>query len=102
MDSEKAINTLSGNTYVRLGAVIAVLVGIITFVIKEVEYRTNLQRDLEQLTVNIQKLTKQIEKIDNKVVGKSPEGWHRPDMKLWILETERENPNWRGADAYPK
>ena len=32
-------------------------------------------------------------RLDGKVVGKSPAGWHKADMERWVEQFREENPN---------
>lgn len=81
------------NQYVRVGSVVLVVLALCGFVAGEFTWRTNLSRDIAALAEDVGEL-------NGKIVGKSVQGWHRPDMELWIHRTENKNPEWDGADPY--
>jgi hypothetical protein len=101
---------LTGNTYVRLGAAVFTIALLLGFVIRETTFRTNLTRDIQQMQASISKLTKVMEdyRLPEKLSsiearlgaleGKSvPDRFHKTEMRLWILQTEKLNQNWKAA-----
>lgn len=93
-------STLFENSYIKMGTVITVLIFLVTLVIHEAEYRTNLSRDLLDIAKEVKKLEETVDRLDKKIVGKTPEGWHRNDMKLWTLEAEKKNKGLQLPDPY--
>jgi N-dimethylarginine dimethylaminohydrolase len=101
---------LTGNTWVRLGAVIIVGVALVGFIIQETKFRTNLQRDLQEMQKSIVRLTEVMENyqlpekflhIQQRIAvleqRRVPDRFHKAEMRLWILETEKLNPGWKGG-----
>lgn len=37
--------------------------------------------------------------LEDKIVGRGPDGWHRPQMRLWCSETARLNKTWTPANV---
>jgi hypothetical protein len=60
--------------------------GVVGFAISESAWRTNMSRDISDLKVSLQNL-------DNKIVGKGPNSWHKRDMKLFASELQAKNPD---------
>lgn len=80
------------NSSVRVVTLAVTVIFICGLVAAEVAWKTNMQRDIKELKIEIQHL-------NERVVGKSPNGWHRNDMRLWILETEKLNPGWKAGST---
>lgn len=101
---------LTGNTYVRLGAVILMVAFLFGFVVQETKFRTNLIRDVQELRKDIAKLTLVMENynlpnklrnmelrigvLENRAI---PDRFHKAEMRLWILQTEKLNTDWKSA-----
>jgi hypothetical protein len=39
-----------------------------------------------------------VEKLEMTLSKENNKDWHREQMRLWVEKTQRENPNWKGAD----
>ena len=104
---------LTANTWVRLGTAIICTVFLIGFIAAEAKFRTNLLRDVRDLQKEIAKLVKQnenqhiptkFEMIRDRLRELETTGvadrFHAQEMRLWILETEKLNPNWKGAPLH--
>ena len=86
-------NKLLENSRVRITTAIVAAVFVTTVIVGETIWKCNVSRDLRDMRINL-------ERLDNNIVGKSPNGWHRTDMAQWVRRTERENTEWRAADVY--
>lgn len=40
-----------------------------------------------------------VQRLDDKIVGKSPSGWHKIDMEAYMLELQRLNPGLKIPDV---
>lgn len=94
------VKGLVENSYVRLATAVGAFIFAATIGIGEIEYRTNLNRDLKDLSSHISRLEESVRKLENKIVGKTPEGFHRTDMFYYNSEIQRLNPGWKGVNPY--
>jgi hypothetical protein len=107
------------NAYVRFGAVLAAFVFLTGVIVHETTFRTNLNRDMQELKKDLGGLTQALalenypkrfhvldermrahenlyNHLDERVANiqtRIGDRWHRTEMRLWVLETEKINRN---------
>lgn len=83
-------------TEMRIG-----LDSVVTRVEAVADEQSQVTRDLVETKLTQGEIKRTVERLDKKIVGKGPNGWHRPDMKQLCRETALKNPGWEcGSTQY--
>lgn len=81
------MTNLIEDTRVKIATAFMSLAAIIAYVRYDTEWRANT-------THSIKELAKDLKRVDSKIVGKTPDGWHRKDMLRFAVEAEKLNEGW--------
>lgn len=94
-------NLLDNGTIKIVTAVIGFF-AIAGLIAAESAWKTNISRDVQQIKRSLDTL-ESFELVDRLkgLESKTQSRWHRHNMMLWQLETEKLNPKWHGADIDP-
>ena len=80
------VRQLLENSAVRITTAIAAAVFCVGFVWTAASWATNVSRDLREIRTQLTSL-----------VGQVDDRWRRADMRRWVLDTEKLNPDWTAA-----
>ncbi len=84
-----------------IGATAKILTWVDDWDDKQTAMQTQINQLVKQVGNNHAALSDRINFVDKKIVGKSPEGWHRSEMSQWCERTERQNTDWKCGPIYP-
>lgn len=107
--AEEFTGRLLENTYVRIGGFVAGMIFLAGIIVHETTFRTNLIRDIQDLRKEVILISTTLKELNDSDRSKNLErrvsdlekarrdAWDKNDMLLWILETEKLNPDWHPA-----
>ena len=75
------------NMAVRVSVAVFIVVFVSGIVAGEVAWKVSMSHRMNQLNTSINHM-------DKKIVGRSLEGWHRTQMRLWVAQSKLKNPTW--------
>lgn len=81
-----SVTSLNQNTTVTIGAAAAVIATLLALAWGQSGWQTSVD-------MRLQNAMEQIDKIDDKLVGKSANGWHKPNQRSWARELQAANPD---------
>ncbi len=67
---------------------VAIVIFLLIFIGQNLGKYTQVVNDVHQITGDVAELK-------GRIVGRSPEGWHRKDMEQWCEEAIKQNPDFR-------
>lgn len=75
---------IDNNTAITVGSAAAVIAVVVTLAWGQSSWQTSID-------LRLNNALDRIEKIDDKLVGKSANGWHKPNQKAWARELRAAN-----------
>lgn len=99
---EPTNGTIDRHTKIALGLLITIVGVLVTgglaftnWAVADATWKSDVKHELEA----VPKLDARVSKLEERVVGKGPQGWHRGQMRDWVDLTEELNDGWHGANV---
>lgn len=86
------VKDLLEDSRVKLGTAIACVIAVVAYVRYDTAWRTTVDHRFERMAETM-------DRIDKRIVGKAPDGWHRRDMLEYSIEAERLNKDWNSPSV---
>jgi hypothetical protein len=103
-DNGEKVRHVLENSYFRATTILTMGGVLATLVWQVASWRSDLETAIKTNTQAVQaltaqlsgypELTRKVDELNERIVGRGPGGWHRNDMRLWCLETELLNKDW--------
>lgn len=90
------------NGYVKITTLIGVVSAVVAFSVKDAQHKLRVEFAITHLSSKVDENSKVLEALNDKIVGRSPGGWHRDTMERWAAELDHRNPGLKVPDPWDK
>ncbi len=88
------------NATVKIVTVLGFM-GVVVYAAWEASaFKTTVATEFTGIKTTLERFNKTLDKLDDKIVGKSPEGFHRRDAHELCLAMELTNKSWKCPNPY--
>lgn len=98
--SKETIDSLVGNSYVKLSTVVAAFTMLSGLFVKDVNFRSETKYEIREISNQLDRNSIVLDELEKRIIGRTKGGWHRDTMERWVDSTERMNPNLKLPDVW--
>jgi hypothetical protein len=98
--SRTPLNQVLDSGYIKIGTVVSLIAAAVAFSVKDTQHKLRMEFAVTHLSQKVDENAQLLNRLNDKVTGKSPGGWHRDTMERWVLEAEKLNPGIKFPDPW--